>query len=73
MRSNGREYRCTECGRVRPRSDLLAKKVSFTTIKPVRIVRSRVVGWVCSRCRDYDDAWNAKAYADSPGNNQAVV
>ena len=63
----GRTYKCSVCGRERPRADLLSKKVSFTTIKPVRTVLSRVVGWVCSDCRALDPVWTSAKYADSPG------
>jgi hypothetical protein len=63
-------YKCTACTRVVPRSDLLAKRVAFTTIKPVHTVRSRVVAWLCSACRDKDPAWTAPAYASTPGGQQ---
>lgn len=63
----GRKYLCSVCKRERPRADLLSKKVSFTTIKPVRTVLSRVVGWVCSDCRAVDPVWTSAKYADSPG------
>ena len=66
-----REYRCSVCQQVKPRADLLAKKVSFTTIKPVLTKRSRVVGWVCSVCRENDPDWNQPKYS-GPGGEQGI-
>jgi hypothetical protein len=65
--NRGIVYRCAVCKQEKPRDDLLSKKVSFTTIKPVRTVLSRVVGWVCSSCRESDPIWTSKKYVDSPG------
>lgn len=60
-------YRCTNCGEEKPREDLLARRVVFTTIKPVRTVLSRVTGWWCGSCRAQDPIWNSEPRVNSPG------
>lgn len=61
------KYVCSDCKRTRERSDLLAKRVTFTTLRPVKIIRSRTVGWVCSECREKDPAWTQPRLVDAPG------
>lgn len=68
-----RPYKCSTCGKEKPRADLLAKRVAFTTIKPVRTIRSRVTGWVCSLCRAEDPDWNQPKYSGSPGAEQNIT
>jgi hypothetical protein len=65
-------YACTICKLQKPRSDLLARRVSFTTIKPIRIVRSRTTDWVCSDCREKDPAWTSPKWETSPGQRASA-
>lgn len=55
-------YHCTNCGQPKERSELLARRVVYATIKPVKTVRSRVVGWWCEPCRRTDPAWTRPAH-----------
>jgi hypothetical protein len=57
-----KKYKCSSCGEVTERDDLLAKKVLFTTMgEGARIKRSRVVGWLCPNCREKDPEWNRES------------
>ena len=60
-------YKCSVCQQPKERDDLMAKRVTFSTIKPVKMIRSRVVGWVCSTCRKADPVWNSPRYSATPG------
>jgi hypothetical protein len=61
------KYTCGTCKKDKPREDLLAKRVTFTTLKPVKTIRSRTVGWICSECRPQDPAWTQTAFSAAPG------
>ncbi|MEU4066703.1 hypothetical protein AB0F25_30695 [Streptomyces wedmorensis] len=60
-------YKCTECGEVQPREDLIAKKVSFVTLgSKGTTIKSRTPHWLCFKCLKGDKDWNLVQY-DSPG------
>jgi hypothetical protein len=61
-------YRCGWCGNEKPRDDLLRVIVGFQTIKPVKLVRQRTLGWICGNCRENHPNWNVRPYS-SPGMN----
>ena len=67
------KYKCMTCEQERPRSDMLAVRISFSEIKPVKIIKSRVVGWMCSDCRELDPYWNRPPYSATPGAEQQGV
>lgn len=60
-------YRCTWCNEVKPRAELLAQRTVWTTIKPVKTVRSRTVGWACTACLEHDLLYNSPPLVASPG------
>jgi hypothetical protein len=60
-------YKCYVCQQEKPRADLLAKRTTFSTIRPVKLVRSRVIGWECSGCRAVDPTWTSEPFKNSPG------
>ena len=61
------EYKCTRCNKSEKRELLSAKKVSFQElgVRP-RIIRSRIVAWLCPPCVARDEDWRQDAYA-TPG------
>ncbi len=62
------EYKCTVCGKQEIREDLTVKRVSFQTMGVKwKILRSRVVAWLCDDCRDADEVWLMPKAAASPG------
>lgn len=62
-----KRYICTSCGQDYERESLLAKKVSFTQMGAGgKLVRSRVVDWLCPACTVKDDDWNQTAASGSP-------
>lgn len=67
------KYNCMTCERERPRSEMLAVRVTFSSIKPTKLIRSRVIGWMCSACRESDPNWNRPPYAATPGAEQQGV
>jgi hypothetical protein len=60
---------CTRCG---SRTDeLTVKKVLFAPLgKGQRVIRSRVVDWLCDECRQTDPAWREPMYASITGRTQ---
>ena len=60
-------YVCSVCKRERERNDLLAKRVTFTTLRPVKTITSRTVAWICSECRANDPAWTQPIRNAAPG------
>lgn len=54
-----KSYRCSVCGREKKREELTVKKVNFQTMgQGARIIRSRVLGWLCKSCLSNDPVWN---------------
>jgi hypothetical protein len=51
-------YECTQCHRQWPREQLTAKVVQFKEIgHSGRVLRSRVVDWLCGNCLNQDLAY----------------
>lgn len=54
------EYTCSTCGERKERNQLKVKKVVFYEMGPGgKMLRSRVVGWICEdNCLPDDPHWN---------------
>jgi hypothetical protein len=66
-------YVCGLCETIRPRDELLAKKISYLTLGAKgKTVRSRTKDWVCLHCiaDGKDPDFDIEAY-DSPGMRRA--
>lgn len=51
-------YVCSSCGREQEREALTVKKAMFKMFgRNGRVLRSRVVAWLCSDCREKDIDW----------------
>lgn len=62
-------YKCTECDKALPREQLTVKKVVFQKMGAGgKIVRSRVVHWLCRPCLTNDDDYNRAEF----GHNKEV-
>lgn len=49
------EYRCSNCGHLKPRDQLTVKRVQFTEMGAgASILKSRVMAWLCSLCLGQD-------------------
>ena len=63
-------YKCSVCERGESdgitRELLVVKKVTFQEMgSGARMIRSRVVAWLCPTCRDSDIDWNREKATDS--------
>lgn len=57
------DYCCTECGEYSNRELLTVKKVSFNEMGVGgRVLRSRVVAWLCPKCVKKDPQYNQPAF-----------
>lgn len=57
--ANEPDYTCTGCGATPGRDGLSVKKVIFTEMGAGgRVLRSRVVDWLCDNCLKTDPHWN---------------
>lgn len=67
------EYKCSKCGKSEKRELLTAKKVQFLElgIKP-RVLKSRLIDWLCPACVAKDPDWKRPAY-DSPGMRESAA
>lgn len=62
------DYRCTTCDKVKPRDELLAKRVSFSRMgRGGKLIQSRIRGWVCMSCLPHDPDWCAPKFSAAPG------
>lgn len=62
---------CSRCGKRVPTAEAVAKRVTFTTIpKPIKVVRSRTLEWLCRPCAEGDPVWSMPPYS-SPGDTGA--
>lgn len=58
------EYKCSSCGKIEQREELVVKKALFVTMGAgSSTVRSRVVAWLCPTCRVEDPDWVRTQYA----------
>jgi hypothetical protein len=63
-----RVYKCTFCENVVERDTLTAMRVQFTTMgKPTKVLKSRVVSWLCPQCIQYEPQWKSDPWLQSPG------
>lgn len=61
-------YRCSSCQQVKPRDELVVKRVQYVTMgKSPKVLRSRVVGWLCQHCVEQQAEWNRPIHSASPG------
>lgn len=66
-------YVCGLCDNIRPRDELLAKKISYITLGAKgKTIRSRTKDWICIHClaAGKDPDFEIEAY-DSPGMRRA--
>lgn len=57
------EYVCTNCSKSVERDNLTVKKVAFAEMGVGgKIIRSRVIGWLCVDCLTSDVDWNREAF-----------
>lgn len=57
-------YGCTQCSAPTKREDLVVKKAVFLEMgEGARTFRSRVVGWLCPKCREGDPDWNREKFS----------
>ena len=62
--ANQPEYSCSECGATPGRENLFVKRVQFTTMgEGARVIRSRVVGWLCGPCTAGDPDYKREPFA----------
>jgi DNA-directed RNA polymerase subunit RPC12/RpoP len=62
------DYRCAACGREFDREGLRVKRVQFTAMGvPAKLIRSRVIKWLCDDCMHKDDDFIRAPLSDSPG------
>lgn len=67
------DYSCSDCGGRSTREDLMAKRVSFTTIGSTpKTVRSRTVKWLCEVCMMRDPDFNLDPRTSAPGNADLI-
>lgn len=63
-----REYKCSFCKREVDRADLVAMRVQFTSMgKPTKLLKSRVVSWLCPDCIKFEPEWTSEPWRKSPG------
>lgn len=80
------EYKCSLCGIVRHRNNLIVKRTQFLQMgKNGSVIRSRVTGWLCNvpidggkSCLEMDADWQRPLWHTSPGmtnlpSNQSEV
>lgn len=68
-------YKCDDCGEVRDRDELAAKRVQFKEMGATgKLIKTRVIAWLCNvpgddgkSCRERDVHWDIPAYTASPG------
>ena len=61
--ANNPDYRCSNCGKDENRNRLTVKKATFTEMgEGARVVRSRVVAWLCPSCVVDDPDYNREAF-----------
>lgn len=62
------EERCTECRLTCSKILLTAKRIQFTEVtNHKKVLKSRVVAWLCEKCRDADPDWQLEAREAAPG------
>lgn len=66
-----REYKCTECGKIRSRQTLYKKRVMFLKFDADIAVRSRVIKWICTDCVVNDPDWNTPEYSGPGSRSEA--
>ena len=61
------EDRCSGCGKLCSPELLTIKRATFSArTASSKIIRSRVMAWLCESCLAIDPDWNRRAYS-SPG------
>jgi hypothetical protein len=67
------DEKCSSCGKITSPELMVVKTVNFTERKNrKKIVRSRVVAWLCEGCCAVDPDFTAKAYS-GPGHTSAAL
>lgn len=64
----GIDYRCADCGKRKPRAELVAKRIAWMEMgEGAKTVRARVIKWQCRDCMMKDPEFNRERFAESPG------
>ena len=67
------EDRCTGCDQITSPELMVIKQVNFLErTKRGKIIKSRVVAWLCEDCTEKDADFNLPAYS-GPGNTSAPL
>lgn len=60
-------YKCTTCGEVIPREQVVVVKVQFVTPGAgSRVLKSRNTHWLCPSCLEGHPVWNTPSHDDAP-------
>lgn len=66
------DERCTECTNICSKILLTAKRIQFVALEnQKKVLRSRVVAWLCEDCLAKDPEWNLTAREAAPGYKSA--
>ena len=68
-------YKCDDCGEIRPRDELVVKRVQFKKMgMDGKLLATRVVGWLCrvvgadgKSCLERDVHYGREPYVEAPG------
>lgn len=63
-------YTCKECGptRIYSKEELTVKRVQFRVMgQGGRVLKTRVIAWLCHDHRDADPDFHRASYEDAPG------
>lgn len=68
-------YKCDGCGEIRPRDELVVKRVQFKNMgMDGKLLATRVVGWLCTvvgvdgkSCLTRDEHYGRVPYVEAPG------
>lgn len=67
------EDRCSKCGNKTSPELLMVKRVQFLARVNLRkVLKTRVVAWLCEPCLDKDEDYNREAYT-APGHTSAPL
>lgn len=70
MSSSNRDikYVCGNCGQTKTKATLTVKRVQFLEMgENGKLLKTRVVEWLCEDCRAEDPAWSQDKLFGSPG------
>ena len=60
-------YDCSTCGRDVGQDKLVVKRVQFLSLASKKLIRTRVLRWVCVDCIERDEMYQLPARSTTPG------